>query len=225
LARSLNVTLRIDNMVAAIGSLGSTAQASAVNNGATYQMALYSFDTSFHSYTNGLTTPAAAATTASAIQIDEYYHANESMSLQQTIDADSYGNSALKQLNTIIPTPGNGTNMVGDTPKAFLFLITDGVEDENQGGSNGVGLISTDQCTAMKNRGISIGVVYTTYFPVPTYWPYNDYVAPIATQIGPNLQGCASSPNYFVEVSTDGDIGAALTTIFNNFTISARLTN
>ena len=131
-------------------------------------MALYSFDSTFHSYSNGLTTPTAAAgAAASAIQIEEYYHADETMSLQQTIDADTYGNAALTQMNSIIPTPGNGTNLPGDTPKAFLFLITDGVEDENQGGSNGVGLISTDQCTAMKNRGVSIGVVYTTYFPGP----------------------------------------------------------
>jgi Flp pilus assembly protein TadG len=227
LARSLNVTLRIDNLVAAIQTLASTQQSTSARNGATYQMGLYSFDSTFHSYTNGLTTPAAASTASSNIQIEETYHSGLTMSQQKTNDSDTYADAALTQINSIIPTPGNGTNLAGDTPKAFLFLITDGVEDEDRDGgdSSYIGLISTAQCTAMINRGVNIGVVYTTYFPVPTYFPYQDYVEPIQSQIGPNLQNCASSPNYYIEVSTNGDIGAALNTIFDAFAVHSHLTN
>lgn len=223
LARSLGVTLRIDNVIKAIQSLSTTMQSSAAANGATYQMGVYSFDSGFHAYTNGLTKPAAAASAASAIQIEEYYHADETMALQQTLDADTYANSALAQMNSMIPTPGNGTTLNSDTPKAFLFLVTDGVEDENLGNANGVGLIDTSQCQKMMARGVNIGVVYTTYFPVPTYFPYIDYVEPIQSQIGPNLQGCASSPKYYIEVNANGDIGAAMQQIFENFTVTSRL--
>ena len=34
-----------------------------------------------------------------------------------------------------IPNPGNGTNQTGDTPQEVLFIVTDGVEDEQSGGS------------------------------------------------------------------------------------------
>ena len=224
LARSLGVTLRIDNVVTAIQSLAATQQSASASNKATYQMGLYSFDSTFHSYTNGLTTPAAASTAASNIQIEEYYHADMNMSQQSVNDADTYGVAALTKMNTIIPTPGNGTNLAGDTPKAFLFLVTDGVEDEGSNG-NVVSVMNTAGCTTLKNKGVSIGVVYTTYFPVPTYFPYQDYVQPIQSNIGPNLQGCASSPNYYIEVNTNGDIGAALNTIFNNFTVNSHLVN
>ena len=32
-----------------------------------------------------------------------------------------------------IPKPGNGTNQHGDTPQEVLFIVTDGVEDEQSG--------------------------------------------------------------------------------------------
>ena len=34
---------------------------------------------------------------------------------------------------TYIPTPGNGTNEPSDTPQEVLFIVTDGVEDEQSG--------------------------------------------------------------------------------------------
>jgi len=41
---------------------------------------------------------------------------------------------AMAQLNTLMPNPGNGTNATGDTPQEIVFLVTDGVEDQNVGG-------------------------------------------------------------------------------------------
>ena len=32
-----------------------------------------------------------------------------------------------------MPNPGNGTNQTGDKPQEVLFIVTDGVEDENNG--------------------------------------------------------------------------------------------
>ena len=34
-------------------------------------------------------------------------------------------------MNTIMPNPGKGTNVAGDTPQEVLFFVTDGVEDES----------------------------------------------------------------------------------------------
>ena len=80
----------------------------------------------------------------------------------------------------------------------------------------------------MKNRGILIAVLYTEYLPLPASgtgsnsW-YNSYVAPYQSQIGPNLQNCASS-NLFFSVTTDGDITAAMQALFQQAVTTARLT-
>ena len=48
--------------------------------------------------------------------------------------ATNYDNSLGKLSQTsYIPAPGNGTNQPGDTPQEVLFIVTDGVEDEQSG--------------------------------------------------------------------------------------------
>ena len=49
--------------------------------------------------------------------------------------ATNYDNSLGKLSQaSYIPNPGNGTNQPGDTPQEVLFIVTDGVEDEQSGG-------------------------------------------------------------------------------------------
>ena len=68
-------------------------------------------------------------------------------------------------------------------------------------------------CTIIKNRGIRIAVLYTTYLPLPTNSWYNTYIGPFQPQIGPTLQSCAS-PGLYFEVNTNQDISSALNTLF-----------
>jgi hypothetical protein len=44
-------------------------------------------------------------------------------------------------------------------------------------------------------------VLYTPYTPLPDNWFYVDNVQPISPQIVPNLQACASSPNFYFTAS------------------------
>ena len=83
--------------------------------------------------------------------------------------ATNYDN-AMNSINTAMPNPGNGSNVSGDTPQEVLFFVTDGVEDEQNGGR----LIqpinygtSHNYCNDIKARGIRIAVLYTEYLPVP----------------------------------------------------------
>jgi hypothetical protein len=78
-------------------------------------------------------------------------------------------------------------------------------------------------CTTIKNRGIRIAVLYTTYLPLPTNDWYNTYIAPFQPNIGPNLQSCAS-PGLYFQVSTDQDISAAMIALFNAAVRTAHLT-
>jgi hypothetical protein len=129
----------------------------------------------------------------------------------------------MTQINSIMPNPGGGTKTAGDKPQEVLFLVTDGVEDEMVGNSRVQSLMDPSYCTTIKNRGIRIAVLYTTYLPLPTNSWYNTYIAPFQANIGPTLQSCAS-PGLYFQVSTNQDISGALAQLFNIAVATAHLT-
>ncbi len=230
LARNLGLTLRIDNLTTAIENLASTAAATEASNSAAYKMAIYTFDTNFNtieSLTSNMTT---ASTQASNISMLQVYDNNWITSSSNNSDTDTNSDNALSSINTIMPTPGNGTNVRGDSPQEVLFFVTDGVEDEMVSGSRQQSVMSTSECTTIKNRGIRIAVLYTTYVPLnlvtgtgaPSW--YATYIAPIQSNIGPTLESCAS-PGLYQEVDTNQDISTALATLFINAVNTAHLTN
>ncbi|WP_244635070.1 pilus assembly protein TadG-related protein [Methylosinus sp. C49] len=161
-----------------------------------------------------------------------------------TNDAMTDLNQALTRLNATMPAPGSGARVAGDKPQEVLMLVSDGVIDAsyyssgtcttslNWGYSNAYGSfyrclqpVDTSFCTTIKNRGIRIAVLYTTYYPVPSNGFYQGTVATFASQIADNMKSCASSPDLFFEVNTGGDISSALSTLFLNAVSSAsRLT-
>jgi hypothetical protein len=163
-------------------------------------------------------------------------------------DEDTNFDGAMNNINSVMPAPGNGTNAKGDTPQEVLFIVTDGVVDEyvssepsissSYGGYTGNRQQSTvnpltsggsepakspDWCTTIKNRGIRIAVLYTDYISLGTSnsW-YNSWVAPIQSNIGPRLEACAS-PGLYYEVTTDGDISAAMNALFQEAVSTAHL--
>ena len=86
-------------------------------------------------------------------------------------DVETNYDNAMSNANSQMPNPGNGTNATGDTPQEVLFIVTDGVEDEMNGGIRLIqqinGGTSTNYCTTIKGRGIKIAILYTEYLPVP----------------------------------------------------------
>jgi Flp pilus assembly protein TadG len=147
-------------------------------------------------------------------------------------DAGTNFGNALNYVNKLMTTPGNGTNQPGDAPQGVLLIVTDGVDDAalynsslcntsyQWGFSNNYGSFTrcqqpanTSLCSTIKARGIRIGILYTTYYPVTTNSWYNTTVAPFISQVPTNLQTCAST-NLFFQVSTDGDINAAMQQLF-----------
>jgi hypothetical protein len=129
-------------------------------------------------------------------------------------------------VNAAMPNPGTGTNTPGDSPQEVVFVVTDGVGDTAVGGNRDYTPFgpNSNWCTTIKNRGIRIAVLYTTYNPLPTNAWYNTYLAPKQASISPTAQACAS-PGLFFQVDTGGDISAAMTTLFATAVASARLTN
>ena len=229
LAANLGVVTRVQNMAAATSQLMSTAAATEANSNSSYRMAIYTFAQSgtqtIQSLTSNLT---AAGTAAAGINVLEVCSNNYLTCGSNNNDTDTNFESAMSSINSTMPTPGTGTS--GSTPQEVLLMVTDGVDDEISGtcsqsldGNRCQQPFNTTWCTTVKNRGIRIAVLYTEYLPLPTNAWYNQWIAPFQSQIGPNLQSCAS-PGLYFQVTTDGDISAAMQALFQQAINSARLT-
>jgi Flp pilus assembly protein TadG len=143
--------------------------------------------------------------------------------------------SLLPAMNTIITTPGNGQG--ANPPQKVLLIVTDGMADEVDpgnctgnlpGGSRCVEPLNSTLCTPIKNRGIRVAILYTTYLQLPASGPGSDawsttHAMPSVPNIAPALQACAS-PGLYSAVGPNEDISAALNKLFAQAVATARLT-
>jgi hypothetical protein len=244
MARWNNITLRLDELTTGISTLMQTA----VNNETSglystppsYRFAAYSMNSLWQIGTSNTQLMAltsnfqsAWATDSANFGVMEMYANNQNCG---DAACDTPGNLgdvatnydvALSSINSTMPNPGNGTNIQGDTPQEVLFFVTDGVEDEQ----NLIRLIqpinggaSTNYCTQIKARGIKIAVLYTQYLAVPANAFYEQNVAPFQSDIGSDLQACAS-PNLYYEAAIGDDLGKDLSSLFNIVAQQAALSN
>jgi Flp pilus assembly protein TadG len=229
LAQNLGVVTRMQNLATATQALMSSADSMEGSNNQQYQMAIYTFNGSGLNTIQLLTSNLTNAESAAAnINVEEVYSNNYLTKSNNNNDTDTDFESAMSAVNAIMPLPGTGTP--SSTPQEVLFIVTDGVDDEVSSscsqtldGNRCQQPFDTTWCTTVKNRGIQIAVLYTEYLPLPTNSWYNDWIAPFQGQISPNLQSCAS-PGMFFTVTTDGDITAAMQTLFQQAVAAARLT-
>ena len=222
LARNLGVTLRMDLVQQAAQNLMGTASSTETTNGASYRMGIYTFATGLtpiQTLTSNLQTAQASASNISVLPV---YANNWLTQSTNNSDTDTNYDAAMKGINTTMPNPGSGTTVAGDTPQEVLFFVTDGVEDENVNGHRQQSLMDPGWCTTIKNRGIRIAVLYTTYLPLPTNSWYNTYISPFQPKIASDLTTCAS-PGLFFQVNIGGDISAALAQLFQYAVKSAYL--
>ncbi|HTK34962.1 MAG TPA: pilus assembly protein TadG-related protein [Caulobacteraceae bacterium] len=226
LSQNLGVTLRIDNVRAAAQNLMTTAQNTENTNNANYQMAIYTFDTNFNTIQPLTSNLSTAKTAAGNINFLTVYSNSYLSKTNNNNDTDTNYTKAMQSLNTLMPDPGSGTAVSGDTPQEVMFFVTDGVGDEDTNSGSGVtrkiSVIDTALCDTIKTRGIRIAVLYTTYLPLPSNSFYVNNIAPFQPNISPTLQNCAS-PGLFYEVQTGGDISAALSSLFALAVQSAHL--
>jgi Flp pilus assembly protein TadG len=231
LAQKLGVVTRMQNLATATQSLMTTAAATEGTNSSQYQMAIYTFANSGLSTIQALTSNLTAAQTAAGnINVLEVYKNNWLTSSNNNSDMDTNFETAMSAVNTIMPNPGLGTPT--STPQEVLFIVSDGVDDEANtscsqalsGGNRCQAPFDTTWCTTVKNRGIQIAVLYTEYLPLTTNTWYNSWIAPFQNQIASNMQSCASTGMFF-QVTTDGDITAAMQALFGQAISTARLTN
>ncbi|UWU77422.1 pilus assembly protein [Bradyrhizobium huanghuaihaiense] len=236
LAKTLGVTTRIDVLRSATQSLMDTAGATETYSNQ-FRMAIYDFGAS--SKTIGLralfslsASLSSAKTAAGSIDLMGVYGNNDSY----TADKDTQFSTVFPAINSAISAPGAGTSAA---PMKYLFFVSDGVADEyNTGcskptvsGGRCQSPIDVSLCTTIKNRGIKIAVLYTTYLQLPTNSWYMTYVDPFNkgpfgpspnSEIAQNMQSCAS-PGLYFEVSPTQGISDAMNALFKKAVADARI--
>jgi Flp pilus assembly protein TadG len=165
--------------------------------------------------------------------------------------------NAFASMNSVISSVGTGTSSSNALPYVFIITDgSQNYQTQwsgNWGSANGSGSwssttnipyqnsatvlpkqspndepSSTDYCSSMKSRGITIAVLYIPYQTISdasTIFSNEDGYANANIQYIPTaLQNCASS-NFFYTASTPADINSALVSMFEQAISTAHITN
>lgn len=240
LAKSLGVTMRIDVLRTATQQLMDTASATETYSNQ-FRMAIYDFGTS--ASTAGLNTVFSLSSSLSSAQTAAGNIDLMTVNGQnQNNDEDTNFDGVLTTMNSTIPTQGTGT---AASPLKYLFFVSDGVADENNSAclytmrNSTWGNISprcqeplnVSLCTTLKNRGVKIAVLYTTYLQLPTNSWYMSWIDPFNkgpfgpspnSQIALNMASCAS-PGLYFEVSPTQGISQAMNALFQKAVADAHI--
>ncbi|WP_064685380.1 VWA domain-containing protein [Rhizobium bangladeshense] len=228
LAKKLGVSMRIDVVRQATKELTLTAKATRVSTNQ-FRMGVYTFGTKAEdAKLTTISTP-----TDNLDQVRTYTDAVDLM----TIPYQGYNNdqqtsfdNALTQMKDIITTPGDGSTST--TPQKILFFVSDGVGDSEKPkgctkkltGKRCQEPIDTSFCKPLKDKGIRIAVLYTTYLPLPKNSWYNTWISPFQSQIPTKMQECASPGLYFEVTPTEG-IADAMKALFLKVIRAPRITS
>jgi Flp pilus assembly protein TadG len=246
LAKNKGITTRIDVLRSATQQLMDTAAATATYSNQ-FRMAIYDFGGTIQSASlrplYALSADLGGAKTAAG-NIDL-------MTVRWQNDNNDQGtafSTLIPAIGTVLGSTGTGSSA---TPLKYLFFVSDGFADEKNS-SCIVTMKNTnwgDQtprcqspidptlCKALKDKGIKIAVLYTTYGLVPMLdknnkptW-YNSWVSPYnggatgptpTSPIATNMQACAS-PGFYFEVSPTQGIADAMNTLFRKAVADARI--
>ncbi len=217
LALQNHVSLRLTVLQqAATNLINSISALDTANN---FLIGLYTFNTTLNTIFPASNNFKSALSSVSSIQPDVNVCSGNAC-------AETYFTPAMQKLATVIGTSGSGVSAA--SPQKYLFIITDGVADDVVSGTRIVGTIGDTpgvttkignaQCQAIKNNGVTIMVLYTTYTPIPENAFYVANVQPVNNGSNPlvmqQLESCSSGPNYFFQATDGPDI---LTQVNNMF--------
>jgi Flp pilus assembly protein TadG len=253
------IQLRLDAVGSAVNSLLTTAESYETQNGIPnqYRVGLFPFIqnlcyanvNSSSSCSVGLTTSLTGSTISNfAQQLASLLDTGTNTTLGS---GGTHFENALNTMNgTVIPNPaGTGTQT---NPLPYLFIVTDGSQDYqtqwNLGWSsqnwtanatvpyqNSATVLppnsetTTDYCTAMKARGITIAILYIPYQTIQNAnasFANNEdgYANANINNLAPALQTCAST-NFFFTATTPAAITAGLNQMFNLAVSTAHITH
>ena len=232
LAQSNNIKLRVNSVGSAVKTLIQTATSTKTLTNQ-YRIGVYPFIDDVMeaaplsaSFTNATSAAGSLGST----------YLNSGLSNSATTSMGSGGT----HFENLFPDMDNYLKVIGDgssstKPKVFLFIVTDGADNNQVYSANGKWTGSQPSaptnfgyCGQEKQRGVTISILYIPYVPIqnPTSFAGNEdfKVNAIIPDIPPNLQACAT-PGFFFTASSDADINAAMQAMFAQALQAARLTN
>ncbi len=252
------IQLRADAVGYAVNQLLTTANATeqAANVTNQFQVGIYPFiqnlctasSGSSNSCSVGLTTSLTGSTISNfAAQLASLLDTGQNATLGS---GGTHFENALSSMNSLIASVGTGASSSNALP--YVFMITDGSQDyQTQSGGNwssqnwtsnatvpyqnSATIIppnsedNNNYCATMKNRGITIAILYIPYQPIQN--PNSSFASNedgYANNNIPNipaaLQACAS-PNFFFIANSPADITSALITMFEQAVSTAHVSN
>jgi Flp pilus assembly protein TadG len=231
------IQLRADAVGYAVTALLQQAQSTEQTTGISnqFRVGLYPFIVNLYSYVP-LTTNLTGSISTSAANLASLLDTGTNTNLGW---GGTHFENALPSVNSLITSVGTGTSATNTLP--YVFLVTDGSEDcqANPNWSYGGGgcspyansstTLDTSLCTTLKNRGITVAVLYIPYQPIqspnPNFANNEDgYANSNIPNIPGKLQTCAS-PNFFYTANSPADIKSALVTMFEQAVNTAHITN
>jgi len=251
------IQLRADAVGYAVTTLLSTASASEqVSN--QYRVGLFPFIQYLYGCTSITPCSASNAYVPLTTNLTGSTITNAAANLASLLDTGANSNlgsggthfeNALSSMNSAITSVGTGAGSSNALP--YVFIITDGSEDYQTQWAGGWGsqnwssttavpyqnssavippnsVTTTDYCTNIKNRGITIAILYVPYQPIADPSTiFNDedgYANSNIPGIPAALQACAS-PNFYYTADTPADINSALLSMFQQAVNTAHITN
>jgi Flp pilus assembly protein TadG len=251
------IQLRADAVGYAVTTLLSTASASEqVSN--QYQVGLFPFIQYLYGCTSVTPCSASNAYVPLTTNLTGSTITTAAANLASLLDTGANSNlgsggthfeNALASMNSAISSVGTGAGSNNALP--YVFIITDGSQDYQTQWAGGWGsqnwaasgavpyqnssavippnsVTTTDYCTNIKNRGITIAILYVPYQPIADPSTiFNDedgYANSNIPGIPAALQTCAS-PNFYYTADTPADINSALLSMFQQAVNTAHITN
>jgi Flp pilus assembly protein TadG len=251
------IQLRADAVGYAVTTLLSTASAAEqVSN--QYQVGLFPFIQYLYGCTSVTPCSASNAYVPLTTNLTGSTITNAAANLASLLDTGANSNlgsggthfeNALASMNSAITSVGTGAGSNNALP--YVFIITDGSEDYQtqwlgawasqnwlptgavpyQNSSAVIppnSVTTTDYCSNIKNRGITIAILYVPYQPIAdpsTIFNNEDgYANSNIPGIPAALKACAS-PNFYYTADTPADINSALLSMFQQAVNTAHITN
>jgi Flp pilus assembly protein TadG len=229
------IQLRLDAVGYAVSQLLTTAVNPAyelIPN--EFRVGLYPYITSLYSTYAPLTSSLTGSITTSANNLATLLDTNMNSNLGS---GGTNQDAALSSMNGLITSVGDGSASNDTLP--YVFIITDGavtpqtkgVPNGSWSGSNHDTVIANPDtnCTAMKNKGIKIAILYIPFQPInPVNAAFagdeDDYANNNIPNIPASLQACAST-NFFYTANTPQDITNLLQLMFEQALTEAHVTN